>query len=536
VTAKDIALLLAGAGIGLLAAGLVAWLLARARIALAHAAGRASREAEVLALAARAEGAELLERQAVELRAELAALRAAAAAEEAALREAGLAEAARLRAEHGAEMAQLRKAHAGELAQLRDAQAAQLRQEREAQALAAQREREAAAEALQRELAARRGAETRAAEAVARLEEQQQAAAARYRDLEAAREQLKLEFQQLSAAILDDRSKRFDEAQQQQLGQLLTPLRDQLGEFRRAVHEAYEKENNARVALQTRIDDLVRLNQTLGAEAQSLSRALNADNRAQGYWGELKLERLLESAGLEKGAQYLTQESFLDGEGERYRPDAVLRLPENRDIVIDAKMVLVDYQRACETAAEDEREQHLARHAGALRTHVKQLGEKDYSRLDGVNTPDLVLLFVPVEGAFLEALRRDPSLYDFAFARKIILVGPSNLLASLRLVAQIWRTEAQNRNAKAIADRAAALYDKFVGFAEDLAKVGEHLDRAQGAHRAALGKLSQGKGNLVRQAEMLRELGVAPAKRLAANLLDASAGDGDSEAVHQSSD
>lgn len=537
-------LLLAGAGFGAAVAGVMAWSIARARLALAQAAGRASREAEVCALAARAEGIEPLERQLGELRAEIADLRRSSAAEESAARAAQVADAERMRALHAAELAQLRSAQSAELAQVRQTQAAELaqaratqaseltqlrdehatqaRQEREAQAAQLQRERDAHADALTRELGARRAAEARAAEALARLEEQREAAAARYRDLETAREQLKLEFQQLAAGILEAKSKRFDEAQQQQLGQLLTPLREQLGDFRRAVDQAYEKENNARVALQTRIDDLVRLNQTLGAEAQSLSRALTADNRAQGYWGELKLERLLESAGLEKGAQYLTQESFLDGEGDRYRPDAVLRLPENRDIVIDAKMVLLDYQRACEASAEDEREQHLARHAGALRAHVKQLGDKDYSRLTGVNAPDLVLLFVPVEGAFLEALRRDPQLYDFAFARKIILVGPSNLLASLRLVAQIWRTEAQNRNATVIASQAADLYDKFVGFAEDLAKVGEHLNRAVSTHQSAVSKLSLGKGNLVRRVERLRELGVAPSKRLPASLADAS--------------
>lgn len=471
-------LLLIGAGVGALLAVLVAWLVARARVALAHADGRASREAEVCALAARVEGAESLERQLLSLREELVAVRT--------LHEAAL------------------------------------QRERRERAAEAQRERELAAEAAQRESVARRAAESRAAELAARLEEQQQSAIVRYKDLEQARERMKLEFQHLAAEILDDKSKRFDQTQQQQLGQLLTPLREQLGDFRRAVNDAYEKENNARVALQTRIDDLVKLNQTLGAEAHSLSRALNADNRSQGYWGELKLERLLEAAGLEKGSQYLTQESFLDDDGERYRPDAVLKLPEGRDIVIDAKMVLVDYRRACEAGPEDEREQHLARHAGALRNHVRQLGEKDYGRLVGVNAPDLVLLFVPVEGAFLEALRRDPSLYEFAFARKIILVGPSNLLASLRLIAQVWRTDQQNRNARIIADRAAALYDKFVGFAEDLARVGEHLDKAVNTHRSALGKLSQGKGNLIRQAEMLRELGVAPSKRLPASLIDAS--------------
>jgi DNA recombination protein RmuC len=492
LSSSELSYLLIGLLAGLLSAGLLGWRAARARADAATAAGRAEREPEVVALlrdldAARRE-------------------RDAAAARNAEFER--VLDEARQRADR-----------------LLDERAT----------LAARAER---ADSLERQLAAsdaelrtvragQHAAEARAAEATARLDEQQQAAALRYRDLEAARERLKTEFQALAAEILEDQSNRLGETQQAQLGQLLNPLREQLGEFRRAVNDAYEKENNARVALQTRIDDLVRLNQTLGQEAQSLSRALSSDNRTQGYWGELKLERLLESAGLEKGHQYFTQESFRDSQGDRYRPDAVLKLPEGKDIVVDAKMVLVDYQRACESS-EVEREQHMARHVNALRTHVRQLGEKDYSRLDGINACDLVLLFVPVEGAFLEALRRDPTLYHYAFERKIILVGPSNLLASLRLVAQIWRTEQQNRNAQAIADRAAGLYDKFVGFTEDLQKVGELLERAQGAQRAALGKLSQGKGNLVRQAEQLRQLGVAPSKRLPAPLLD-SAGLGSDE-------
>jgi len=397
------------------------------------------------------------------------------------------------------------------------------RREREAQVENLQQRLDASTAELHQVRTAQQEAEARGADLGARLEEQQLSAALRYRDLESAREQLKTEFQALAADILEDKSKRFGESQQAQLGQLLNPLREQLGDFRRAVHEAYEKENNARVALSTRLDDLVRLNQTLGHEAQSLSRALSTDNRSQGYWGELKLERLLETAGLEKGQQYLTQESFRDADGDRYRPDAVLKLPEGKDIVIDAKMALLDYQRACEAGDDGERDAHFARHVVALRTHVRLLGEKDYSRLEGVNAPDLVLLFVPVEGAFLEALRRDPSLYEYAFERKIILVGPSNLLASLRLVAQIWRTEQQNGNAKAIADRAANLYDKFVGFVEDMGKVGEALDRAQKTHQSAIGKLSQGKGNLIRQAEQLRQLGVAPSKRLPGSLLDTAA-------------
>ncbi|WP_176693109.1 DNA recombination protein RmuC [Arenimonas terrae] len=366
----------------------------------------------------------------------------------------------------------------------------------------------------------RADAEARAASLAARLEEQKDAAEKRYQDLESAREQLKRDFQALATEILEDKSKRFGEQNATQIGQLLTPLKDQIDGFRKTVSDAYEKENNSRVALQTRIDDLVRLNQTLGQEAQSLSRALSSDNRSQGYWGELKLERLLETAALEKGRDYFTQESFRDGDGDRYRPDAVLRLPEDKSIIIDAKMVLLDYQRACEATDEAEREAAFGRHVVALRNHVKQLGEKDYSRLEGLSSPELVLMFVPVEAAFLEALRRDPQLYAYAFERKIILVGPSNLLASLKLVAQIWRTEHQNANAKAISDRASKLYDKFVLFAEDMGKVGEALDRAQKAQQDAVSKLSTGHGNLVRQAEMLRKLGVSPTKKLPAALQD----------------
>lgn len=369
---------------------------------------------------------------------------------------------------------------------------------------------------------AREAAETRAATAEARLREQQQAAEQRLRDFEQqreqAREQMKAEFQALASGILEDKSKRFGEQNVAQLGQLLGPLREQLGDFRKVVTDTYEKEGRERVSLQAELRQLFELNRKLGDDAGNLTRALTSDNRTQGYWGELKLERLLESAGLEKGQQYLTQESFKDEAGDRYRPDALLLLPDDRHIVIDAKVVLLDYQRACDPLVGEEREACLDRHAAALRAHVKGLGEKDYSRLHGLSSPDLVLMFVPVEAAFLEALRRDPELYDYAFARKIILVGPGNLLASLRLVAQIWRTEAQNANAKAIAERGAVLYDKFVGFVEDLGKVGDALKRAQGAHDDALRKLSAGPGNLARQAEMLRKLGVAPTKRLPASL------------------
>jgi DNA recombination protein RmuC len=353
----------------------------------------------------------------------------------------------------------------------------------------------------------------------ARLEEQQRAATERLRELESARERMKTEFQVLAAEILEDKAKTFSERSGEQLGLLLNPLREQLGDFRKSVNEAYEKESGARIALQTEVRQLMELNRRLGDEAQGLTRALTADSRSQGYWGELKLERLLELAGLERGREYVTQESYRDSDGDLYRPDAIIKLPGGRDIVVDAKVALTDYQLAASTAEADERDAHLDRHTAAIRRHVIALGAKDYSRLDGVQSPELVFMFVPVEGAFLEALRRDSSLYDDAFKRSIILVGPSNLLASLRLVAQIWRTEDQNRNAQLIAERAGALYDKFVGFVDDLIKVGDALDRAQKMQQAAVQKLAHGKGNLVRRAEQLRSLGVAPGKQLPPGLL-----------------
>ncbi len=360
------------------------------------------------------------------------------------------------------------------------------------------------------------------AELRARNEEQQQAATARLRDLESARERMKSEFQALASEILEDKARRFSERNNEQLGGLLNPLREQIGDFRKVVSDAYEKESLARVALQSEVQQLRELNLSLNTEARNLTRALSADSRSQGYWGELKLERLLEMAGLEKGHQYLTQESYRDGDGDLYRPDAVLKLPGGRDIVVDAKVTLTDYQRACSCEDGAERDRHLGQHIVALRRHISQLGQKDYSRLDGLSAPDLVFMFVPVEGAFLEALRRDPALYDDAHKRRIILVGPSNLLASLRLVAQIWRTEDQNRNAQLIADKAGAMYDKFVGFVDDLGKLGDHLERAMRAQQQALGKLARGRGNLVRRAEELRQLGVAPGKQLPASLLDQS--------------
>lgn len=478
--------LLVGALVGVIAGLLLARLGSSRRVAEARAAGRAERDAEVAALTAHGEAAAArtaaLERECERLQGERLA------------HERSLRDAAAQVAAHRATVDNLRR-ELGEAARVRDGAQARLI-----------------------ELSSTHAAlEAKAAE-------QAQAAADKHRVLEQAELRLRESFQNLANQILDAKAERMREQNAEQLGHLLDPLRTQIGDFRKLVSESYEKENNARVALQTQVTQLVDLNQKLSHEANSLARALTTENRTQGYWGELRLERLLETSGLVKGSEYVTQESFVDADGERYRPDAIVRLPEGKDIVIDAKVALNAYRESCDATDDGAREQALARHVHALRAHVRGLGDKNYAQLQGVSAPDLVLMFVPVEAAFLEALRRDAGLYEDAFARRIVIVGPGNLLASLRLVAHLWRTDQQNRNARAIAERAAVLYDKFVGFVADLHKVGKSLDDAQGQYRNALGKLSQGRGNLVRQAEMLRELGVTPSKQLPAPLLDLADG------------
>lgn len=367
-------------------------------------------------------------------------------------------------------------------------------------------------------------AEQRLTETATRLQEQNQAAVERENLLKQFREDFVDRFKTLSGELLDVQSRKFTQQNETQLGTLLTPLREQLGDFRKLVSDSYEKENLARVALQTELKtelkQLFELNHRLSDEANSLARALTTENRTQGYWGELRLERLLEASGLEKGREYLTQETFTDSDGDRYRPDAIVRLPEGKDIIIDAKVALVAYRESCDAVDDEVRQRAIAQHVTAMRNHVRSLGEKNYSALPGVQAPDLVLMFVPVEAAFLEALRHDAALYEDAYARKIVIVGPSNLLASLRLVAHLWRTDQQTRNAELVFKRAAAMYDKFVGFVEDLESVGDWIERAQKAQQSALNKLARGRGNLIRRADELRQLGAATGKKIPQTMLD----------------
>lgn len=332
--------------------------------------------------------------------------------------------------------------------------------------------------------------------------------------LQEAKDQLRQQFQVLAQDILEEKSKRFSEQNQTALGQILEPLRARIQEFQGKVETAYVNDSKDRSALAEQVKNLVSMNQQLSERASDLTRALTSQNKAQGNWGELILERVLETSGLRKGLEYSVQESHQREDGSRVQPDVVLHLPEQRHLIIDAKMSLNAYMDYVNAADDLVREGARKRHIDSVRAHIKGLAEKNYQDLYGSGSPDFVLMFVPVESAFMLAITEDSALWQDAWQRNVLLVSPSTLLFVVRTVAQLWRQEQQTRNAQEIAKRGAALYDKFVGFVSDMDSLGQRLQQANKAYDDSVKKLSSGNGSLVRQAEMLKELGVKPSKRL----------------------
>jgi len=340
--------------------------------------------------------------------------------------------------------------------------------------------------------------------------------------LQSARDELTHQFKNLANDILEEKSKRFSEQNQQSLGQLLEPLKTRLQEFQGKVEQVYVQEGKDRSALAEQVRQLMELNKTVSQEANNLTKALKGSNKTQGNWGELILERVLETAGLRKGEEYDVQESHTTGDGKRLQPDVVLHLPEDRHLVIDAKATLVAYEDYANAEDEKHREAALKRHLDAVRTHIKGLSDKNYQDLYGLKSLDFVLMFIPIEPAFLAAMRHAPDIYQEALKKNIVIVCPSTLLATVRTVASLWRQEAQNRNAQDIAKHGAELYDKLAGFVEDMESLGNRLSQAQKDYDGAINKLSTGKGNVIRQAEMLKKLGVKPNKSLPAGIVDSA--------------
>lgn len=332
--------------------------------------------------------------------------------------------------------------------------------------------------------------------------------------LQGARDELTLQFKTLANDILEEKSKRFSEQNQQSLGQLLDPLKTKLQEFQGKVEQVYVQEGKDRTALAEQVRQLMELNRTVSQEANNLTKALKGSNKAQGNWGELVLERVLESSGLRKGEEYDVQESHTLADGRRLQPDVVVHLPEDRHLVIDAKATLIAYEDYVNAEDEKHRDAALKRHLDAVRTHIKGLSDKNYQDLYGLKSLDFVLMFIPIEPAFMLAVTHDRELFMDAWNKNVLLVSPSTLLFVVRTVANLWRQEAQNRNAQDIAKRGAELYDKLAGFVEDMESLGNRLSQAQKDYDGAINKLSTGRGNLIRQAEMLKKLGVKPSKSL----------------------
>ncbi len=353
----------------------------------------------------------------------------------------------------------------------------------------------------------------------AELNEQQKTHEQRLEDLQGARDELRAQFAELAGKIFEEREQRFAETSHERLGQLLDPLKERIQSFEKRVEESYQNEARERFSLAKELERLQQLNQRLGDEATNLTRALQGQ-KTQGNWGELILERVLEHAGLEKGREYHTQVSLKSSDGERFQPDVLIQLPGDKQVVVDAKVSLTAYQAMISAEDDASRALALKQHVLSLRNHLKGLSLKDYQRLEGLQSLDFVLLFVPIEAAFAAALQGDPELFQEAYSKHIVIVSPTTLLATLRVIDSLWRQERQSQNAREIAERAGALYDKFAAFIQDLDEIGTRLQQLDKAYLGARNKLTDGRGNLVGRAEQLKLLGARASKRLPADWLE----------------
>ena len=358
-----------------------------------------------------------------------------------------------------------------------------------------------------------------------RLEEQQQYHKAEKSSLQEAEKRLSESFERLAGKVFDERSKRFTELSEKQLSGLLKPLSKDLDTFRKTVDDNSREDIRQHAALQEKLKQMEGLNERLHKEAQSLTKALTSDVKAQGNWGEQQLERLMELAGLVKGEHYYTQVSTTGNDGERLQPDFVLKLPENRSIILDSKVSLTAWTRYQSEDDEARRDVLMAEHIGSIKAHIAGLGKKNYPDVEELNALDFVLMFLPIESALIAALQSDPTLPEYALKHRVALLSPANFLATVRTVASVWRVHKQNTNAQDIAHRAGLLYDKFVGFTENLKGVGMRLDQAKKSYDDAYSQLTTGSGNLVGQTEKLSKLGARHAKQLDAGMVEKAIGD-----------
>ncbi len=362
--------------------------------------------------------------------------------------------------------------------------------------------------------------QARLSELETRLEDERQSSAEKLALLEEARDQMKIEFQNVANKIFEDKSRKFTEQNRENIEGVLKPVREQLLDFKKKVEDVYDRESKDRISLLNEITHLKSLNERISEDAVNLTNALKGQSKTRGTWGEMILERVLEESGLHKGREYEVQAMFASEEGQRRHPDVIVHLPEGKEIVIDSKVSLTAYEKYCTADKEETRAKRLKEHILSIRTHIKTLSAKRYEELEGIRTLDFVLMFLPIEGAFWTAIEAEQGLFNEAFDKNIMLVSPSTLLATLRIINNIWRYEDQNKNALLIARKAGDLYGKFVGFVEALEDVGQKIDRARDSYRTARNRLSEGRGNLVRRTMELRQLGVKAQKELPEELLE----------------
>ena len=327
---------------------------------------------------------------------------------------------------------------------------------------------------------------------------------------------LSKEFESIANRILNENTNQLSKINNERLGLTLKPLGERIKSF----EEKIEQNGKEREGLKEQIKLLHDLNKNMAQEAKNLTKALKGDSKQQGNWGEMILEKILEDSGLVKGKEYKLEHTTYNQTGEKIRPDAIINLPDNKHVIVDSKVSLTAYERIVNTENEQERDIFVRRHVDSVKSHIKQLSEKSYQTSIDLNTPDFVLLFMPIEASFSVALQASPEIFTFAWEKRIVLVSPTTLLATLRTIASIWKQERQTKNAIEIARQSGAMYDKFVAFVEDLKKIGIQLQHTQKSYDLAFNKLTDGKGTLISRAEKLKELGARTSKDLDSNLLD----------------
>ncbi len=360
----------------------------------------------------------------------------------------------------------------------------------------------------------------REARLITLLKNERKHAAEKLQLLEDAREELRLQFTALAQQIFDEKSARFSELNRDKLEAILQPFNNQLTGLKQEINEIYRNDSRERMSLKNEIVQLRDLNQQVNQEAINLTKALKSDTKIQGNWGELILERVLERSGLRRGLEYETQGGFRDSNNRLLKPDVIVHLPDDKDIIIDSKVSLVSWERYVNCADEGERALHLAAMIRAIREHITTLSKKNYPELTGIHSLDFVLMFMPIEAAFSTAFQEDDNLFGEALTKNIIIVTPTTLLATLRTVENIWQFEHQSKNSLEIARRAGIMYDKFRGFVEEMEKIGKQLATCHSTYDGAILKLTRGRGNLIAQAEQIKELGVQVRKEIPKSITD----------------